>query len=104
MITLSRLNGTIVAINPDLITWIEVTPDTTVSLLGGDKIIVRESLDEVVARVVAFRKAIGGGPSQAYPPSAQVLQGASWRRDSTIPERPSTRPIHQSTPPIVFRK
>ena len=45
MITLSRLNGQIVAINPDLITWIDVTPDTTVSLLGGDRIIVRESLE-----------------------------------------------------------
>ncbi|MBI5537736.1 MAG: flagellar FlbD family protein [Deltaproteobacteria bacterium] len=104
MITLSRLNGTIVAINPDLITWIEVTPDTTVSLLGGDKIIVRESLDEVVLRVVAFRKAIGGGASQAYPPSSQVLQGAAWRRESATPERPSARPSHPTTPPIIFRK
>ncbi len=59
MVTLSRLNGTVVAINPDLITWIDVTPDTIVSLLGGDKIIVRESLDEVIARVVAFRRSVG---------------------------------------------
>jgi flagellar protein FlbD len=59
LVTLSRLNGTVVAINPDLITWIDVTPDTIVSLLGGDKIIVRESLDEVIARVVAFRRSVG---------------------------------------------
>jgi flagellar protein FlbD len=53
------LNGTVVAINPDLITWIDVTPDTIVSLLGGDKIIVRESLEEVIERVVAFRRTVG---------------------------------------------
>src|SRR6187549_2275430 len=59
LVTLSRLNGSVVAINPDLITWIDVTPDTIVSLLGGDKIIVRESLDEVIERVVAFRRTVG---------------------------------------------
>ena len=59
MVTLSRLNGSVVAINPDLITWIDVTPDTIVSLLGGDKIIVRESLDEVIERVIAFRRTVG---------------------------------------------
>jgi flagellar protein FlbD len=104
VITLSRLNGSVVAINPDLITWIEVTPDTTVSLLGGDKIIVREPLDEVVTRVIAFRKAIGVAGTQAYPPSAQVLQGAAWRRESGSSDRPSARPTSQSNPPIVFRK
>jgi len=59
LVTLSRLNGSVVAINPDLITWIDVTPDTIVSLLGGDKIIVRESLDEVIERVIAFRRSVG---------------------------------------------
>ena len=50
MVRLSRLNGQVIAVNPDLITWIEVTPDTTLSLLGGDKVMVRETLDEVIAR------------------------------------------------------
>ncbi|HMI85471.1 MAG TPA: flagellar FlbD family protein [Polyangiaceae bacterium] len=59
MVTLSRLNGSVVAINPDLITWIDVTPDTIVSLLGGDKIIVREPLEEVIELIVAFRRSVG---------------------------------------------
>jgi flagellar protein FlbD len=59
LVTLSRLNGSVVAINPDLITWIDVTPDTIVSLLGGDKIIVRESLEEVIEQIVAFRRTVG---------------------------------------------
>lgn len=66
MITLTRLNGHTVAINPDLITWIEVTPDTTVSIIGGDRIIVREPLDEVIARVIDFRRAVGGASSTPY--------------------------------------
>ena len=53
MIQLSRLNGGVIAINPDLVTWIEVTPDTTIEFLNGDRIMVRESLDEVMDRVVS---------------------------------------------------
>jgi flagellar protein FlbD len=88
MIRLSRLNGQVIAVNPDLITWIEVTPDTTLSLLGGDKVMVRESLEEVIDRVVAFRKEIG---DQAYPPSGAVLDGAEARRERRS-DRPSSFP------------
>jgi flagellar protein FlbD len=117
VITLSRLNGITVAINPDLITWVEVTPDTTISLLGGEKIIVRESLDDVVARVIEFRRAIAGprGETSAYPPSEKVMQSVSARRDAaTSTERISVRPgghghglglgHGHTTPPGAFRK
>ncbi len=56
MIKLTRLNQQTVAINPDHITWVEVSPDTTLVLIGGDKIIVRESLEELIARVIDFRR------------------------------------------------
>ena len=62
VITLTRLNGATLAINPELITVIDVTPDTTISLLNGDRIIVRERLDEVIDRVVHFRQSISGRP------------------------------------------
>ncbi len=112
LITLSRLNGSVVAINPDLITWIDVTPDTTVSLLNGEKIIVRESLDEVVQRVIAFRRAIGPDAMPGYPPSAQVMQGTAWKRDALgCQDRSSQRPPthapasrHPSSPPPSYRK
>ena len=87
MIALSRLNGQTVAINPDLITWIEVTPDTTVSLLGGDKIIVRESLDEVIARVIEFRRAV----DRQGPEYGAVLARLSARGDPAPGERSSPR-------------
>jgi flagellar protein FlbD len=117
VITLTRLNGSLVAINPDLITWIEVTPDTTVSLLGGDKLIVRERLDEVVQKVIAFRHAVANADptaSQAYPPSSEVLQGVAWKREQSGTEdgsssrssagRFSSRPGGQSNPPVVYKK
>jgi flagellar protein FlbD len=74
VITLSRLNGSTVAINPDLISWIDVTPDTTVSLLTRDVIIVRESLDEVIARIVAFRRATGAQGLALGPRAVDQLQ------------------------------
>ncbi len=76
MIQLTRLNGGVIAINPDLVTWIEVTPDTTMEFLNGDRIMVRESLDEVMARVVNFRRSVHQplGPGSAHPPSRQVTQ------------------------------
>jgi flagellar protein FlbD len=97
VITLSRLNGQIVAINPDLITWIEVTPDTTVSLVGGEKIIVREALDEVIARIVGFRRAIGGGSHV----NDGVLEKISRPPSDRPPPHPSS--LH-SPPPLAWRK
>ncbi len=78
MIRLSRLNGQLIAVNPDLITWIEVTPDTSLSLLNGDKVMVRETLDEVIDRVIAFRREAS---DHAHPPSKGVLDAIAARRD-----------------------
>ncbi len=58
MIKLTRLNNHIVAINPDHIGWVDATPDTTLFLIGGEKIIVRETLDELIAVVVEYRREI----------------------------------------------
>ncbi len=63
MITLTRLNGATVAVNPDLVTVIDVTPDTTLCLLNGDRLIVRQKLDEVIGKVIEFRRAIGHATS-----------------------------------------
>jgi flagellar protein FlbD len=55
MILLTRLNGTEVGVNADLIERVEATPDTVLSLIDGTKYLVRESPADVVARVIAFR-------------------------------------------------
>ena len=60
MITLSKLDGTIFALNPDLIETIVENPDTTVHLTIKKFYIVKESMDEVVGKVIEFRKEING--------------------------------------------
>jgi flagellar protein FlbD len=60
MITLTKLDGTIFALNPDLIETIVENPDTTIHLTIKKFYIVKESMDEVVDRVLEFRKEING--------------------------------------------
>jgi flagellar protein FlbD len=55
MIVLTRLNGPPFALNPDLIERIDANPDTVVTLVGGIKYVVAESLDELLAKVRDFR-------------------------------------------------
>jgi len=56
LITLTRLNQVEVVINCDLIESIESTPDTIVTLTTSKKLSVRESVDDVVSKVVAYKK------------------------------------------------
>lgn len=58
MIKLTRLNRNPLIVNSDLIEHIEATPDTVVTLTSGQKFMVLESAEEVVDRVIAFRKSI----------------------------------------------
>jgi len=59
MIRLTRINGVEVVINADLIEFVEMTPDTLITLFTGKKIPVRESSDVVIERVVSYRRSIG---------------------------------------------
>jgi flagellar protein FlbD len=65
MIRLTKINHVDVVINSDLIEHIETTPDTVLTLTSGQKIMVLESPDEIVDRVVAFRKRIGKHMTEA---------------------------------------
>jgi flagellar protein FlbD len=55
---LTRLNGQTMAVNSDLIKSIEAPHDTVITLLTGEKLVVLESADEVIASIIAFRRAI----------------------------------------------
>ncbi len=61
MIRVTRINHDQVILNSDLIEHIEVTPDTVISLTTGQKLMVLESPDEVVRRVVSFRRSVAEG-------------------------------------------
>lgn len=58
MIKLTKLNGGEIFLNPDLFDNIECHPNTTILLTNGIKHIVKETPDEVVNRVVEFKKRI----------------------------------------------
>jgi flagellar protein FlbD len=55
MIELTRLNGTPIVLNSDLIKTAEASPDTMLTLINGEKLIVREDCAEVTERVLTYR-------------------------------------------------
>jgi flagellar protein FlbD len=58
MIQLTRLNNQPMALNSDLIKFVEQAPDTVITLTTGEKLVVRESADEIIQRVVKFRREV----------------------------------------------
>jgi flagellar protein FlbD len=58
MIRLTRLNGRPFVLNAEQIKTIEETPDTMVTLLAGDQVVVQESMDEVVRRAVEYARLV----------------------------------------------
>jgi flagellar protein FlbD len=54
MIPLTRLNNQSFVLNAELIKFIEATPDTMVTLTTGERLLVKETCDEVVRRVVQY--------------------------------------------------
>lgn len=55
MIKVKRLNEKEFVVNSDLILFIEETPDTVITLTNGQKIVVADSVDEVIDKVVAYK-------------------------------------------------
>ena len=58
MIRLKKLNGEEVVINAELIETVEARPDTTISLVTGNKIIVKDTVSEVIEKVVEYRRLV----------------------------------------------
>ena len=61
MIQLTRLNNHPLVVNSDLIKTIEYAPDTVITLINGDKIVVSETGEEILARIVEFRRRVLDG-------------------------------------------
>lgn len=61
MIELTRLNRQKLILNADLIKWLETSPDTVITLINGEKMIVLETAAEVVALVHAYRRSLVQG-------------------------------------------
>ena len=58
MIILTKINKAPIAVNSDLIQFIEETPDTVITLTNNDKVVVHESMSEVIQKVVHFRRQV----------------------------------------------
>jgi flagellar protein FlbD len=58
MIRLTRINDSSLVLNADLIEHVETTPDTVITLTTGQKILVREDVDEVIRRVIEYRRQV----------------------------------------------
>lgn len=59
MIRVTRMNGMELVINGELIEFVEATPDTVLTLTTGKKLVLKDSVQEVVDKVIAYRRAIG---------------------------------------------
>ena len=87
MIVVSRLNGGMFGVNPDLIQRVESAPDTILTLIDGTKLIVAESMDEVIARVNEHRaRILARSLNCAQGPTATPVEGD----DDPDPEDPPT--------------
>lgn len=60
MIKVRRLNHKEIVINAELIQTVESTPDTVITLTTGEKFVVEDSVDEIVEKVVSYRRSIRG--------------------------------------------
>lgn len=58
MIRLTRFDGTQFVLNTEIIQYLEATPDTIITLNTGDKLIIRETVEEVIEAVIEFKKRV----------------------------------------------
>ena len=64
MIKLSHMNGQEFVLNAELIQYVEAKPDTIITLTSKERLVVKESLDEVVRRVIEYGRALRSFPPE----------------------------------------
>lgn len=77
MISLTRLNGNTLIVNSDLIKYAEASPDTMLTLINGEKVVVLESCDEVIRRTIAYRARVFGEAAGHLQTLAAAAAGVS---------------------------
>ena len=92
MIQLTRLNSQKITINSDLIKFVESNPDTVITLISGDKILVHETAPDVVARVIEFRRAVITGLLANSADPGVAMAGSTPRGPSTKAHPEEGRP------------
>lgn len=92
MLKLTRLNRSMVAVNPDQILWVEASPDTTVCFTNGEKLLVRESVDEVMREFIEVKHRIHADPYFDRPGAGRFVS----THPSSLPPIPSLRTLETS--------
>ena len=89
MIYLTRLNNQQLIVNADLIKFIENAPDTVITLLTGEKLVVRESPADVLERIAEFHRKFyrRAGPGIAL--------------DTSLPQGGGSKPEETQGPPLA---
>lgn len=64
MIKVTRLNHSELVVNAELIETVEATPDTVITLTSGKKLVVSEDVEEIVRRVMEYRRDVYGAQRQ----------------------------------------
>lgn len=64
MIRMTRLNDTVLVVNAEMIEFMEATPDTIITLTDGRKLVAKESVDELVERIVAYKQRVLFAPPE----------------------------------------
>jgi flagellar protein FlbD len=86
MIQLTRLNNQPLIVNSDLIKFVEKAPDTVLTLTTGEKIVVLESSEQVLEKVIEFRRTVLSGLTVRTPEtSATSPTGSAVAHEKTEP-------------------
>jgi flagellar protein FlbD len=86
VIQLTRLNGNPIALNSDLIKFVENAPDTVITLISGEKMVVKESSEDVTHRVVEFRRLVLSGLRLTGTDLGAPLAGAAKHKEGHAAE------------------
>ncbi len=60
MVILKKINNAPIAVNSDLIEYIEETPDTVITFTNNDRVVVQEKMSEIIGKIVHYRRLVAG--------------------------------------------
>ena len=101
LILLRRLGGPVFTLNPDLIERAEATPDTVVTLIGGNKYVICESLDELVELIRDYRARIIASAEAITAEARQYSDASSAHPSGHARIRALSTAVSPGQPPVV---
>jgi len=89
VIQVTRLNSAPFVVNSDLIKFVEQAPDTLITLVSGEKLVVRESADQIVDRIIDFRRSVISGLSSVGGDPNLIAEAVARKHRTGVNERDS---------------